>query len=85
MVRGAFGAWLGGGTIGRGVIGVSGCSCTAGNVRVAFGITVLLKRSLLGFSNGATGVASAAERSFLVNVWSLTFLNRFRNGIVMVI
>src|SRR5664279_305927 len=54
-----------------------------GNVRVAFGITVLLKRSLLGLSSGATGAATG--RSFLARAWSLTFLKKLRNGIVMVI
>jgi hypothetical protein len=56
-----------------------------GNVRVAFGITVLLKRSLLGFSSGATGFGAATDRSFLARAWSLTFLKKLRNGIVMVI
>ncbi len=56
-----------------------------GNVRVAFGITVLLKRSLLGFSSGAIGFAAGAGRSFSAMAWSLTFLKKLRNGIVMVI
>src|SRR5467141_3218325 len=43
-----------------------------GRVRVAFGITVLLKRSLLGFSSGATGFGAATDRSFLARAWSLT-------------
>src|SRR5205814_542020 len=55
-----------------------------GTARVAFGITVLLKRSLLGFSNGATG-RPATGCSFLTRAWSLTFLKKLRNGIVMLI
>src|SRR5437870_583343 len=54
----------------------------AGNTRAAFGITVLLKRSLLGFSNGVTGFGATTGCSFLARAWSLTFLKKFRNGIV---
>jgi hypothetical protein len=43
---------------------ISNGSC-GGRVRVAFGITVLLNRSLLGFSSGAgIGLAGAITRSF---------------------
>jgi hypothetical protein len=56
-----------------------------GNVRVAFGITVLLKRSLLGFSSGVTGFGMATGCSLLAIAWSLTFLKKLRNGIVIVI
>jgi hypothetical protein len=56
-----------------------------GIVRVAFGITVLLKRSLLGFSKGVTGFRASTGCSFLTRAWSFTFLKKFRNGIVMVI
>jgi hypothetical protein len=63
---------------------ISNGSC-GGNMRVAFGITVLLKRSLLGFSSGANGLGGATDRSFVARAWSLTFLKKLRNGIVMVI
>ena len=53
------------------------------SVRVAFGITVLLKRSLLGFSSGATGLGAALDDSFLARAWSLTFLKKLKNGIVI--
>jgi hypothetical protein len=56
-----------------------------GNVRVAFGMTVLLMRSLLGFSSGATGFGATTERCFLARAWSLTFLKKLRNGMVIVI
>src|SRR5438046_4995110 len=55
------------------------------NARVAFGITVVLKRSLLGFSNGVPGCRATTGCSFLTRAWSLIFLKKFRNGIVMVI
>jgi hypothetical protein len=81
MVRGGAGALGTEGEIGAGMAGgmertgISISTATVssvGSVLMLFGMTVLLNRSLLGFSKGEATVDGVG--SFRATTWSLTFL-----------
>jgi len=53
------------------------------SLRVIFGNTVLLKRSLLGFATGTARVRAGGLSAAAGNSRALAFLKRSRKGIVM--